>query len=60
VPQRLFARREVSALSAGYRVLKWEIRDEDGRIVDPEIDRVRADDRLIFEAVRWQLLEVSV
>jgi hypothetical protein len=55
----MFARGEVAGLSAGYRVEEWKITDQDGRIIDPEVDRVRADDNLIFEAVRWELLEVS-
>jgi hypothetical protein len=55
----MIARSEISALSAGYRVEEWEITDKDGRVLDPEVDRVRADDDLTFTATRWELLRHS-
>jgi phage head maturation protease len=56
----MVGRGELSSLSAGYRVDAWEIRDEDGDIIDPEVDRVRWDDNLTFTATKWQLLEASL
>jgi hypothetical protein len=46
-------------VSAGYRVLDWEIRNQDGDIIDPARDRIQFDDDLTFTAVRWELLECS-
>lgn len=56
----MVARGELSSLSAGYRTDEWLIRDEDGNEIDPEVDRVRWDDNLTFEATKWQLLECSL
>jgi hypothetical protein len=53
-------RGEISGISAGYRVEDWEITDEDGNVIDPEVDRVRWDDDLTFTATRWELLEASL
>jgi hypothetical protein len=40
--------------------MPW-VRDEDGRLVDPERDRISWDeDRLSFLGTRWQLFEVSL
>ncbi len=50
-------RGEIVAMSAGYRVLEWEVVDADGDAVDPA--RARWDDGLTFTATRWQLLESS-
>jgi hypothetical protein len=42
-------------------VTEWEVRDEKGRLVDPERDRVLwAEDGLNFLGTRWQLFEVSL
>ena len=53
-------RSEIGGISAGYRVETWEIKDKDGRVLDPETDTVRFDDDLTFTAVRWELLEASL
>jgi phage head maturation protease len=56
----MVARGELTGVSAGYRVDQWEIRDADGRVVDPDKDRVRWDDDLTYTATRWQLFEASL
>jgi hypothetical protein len=54
-------RGEIAGISAGYCVDEWEISDEDGRVIDPEVERIRWDqDGLIFTAVRWSLHEGSL
>jgi len=56
----MIARGEIGGVSAGYRVLDWEITDEDGDVLDPEYDRIAWDDAgLTFTAARWELLECS-
>jgi len=52
-------RGELGSLSTGYRVTKWLIRDENGDEVDQE-EPIGWDDKLSFEATRWQLLEASL
>jgi phage head maturation protease len=54
----MVSRGELSGISAGYRVDKWQITDADGDVVD-ERD-VRWDDELTFTATRWQLFEASL
>jgi hypothetical protein len=54
----MVARREVTGISAGYRVEQWLITDDDGDIVDEK--NVRWDDELTFTATRWQLFEASL
>lgn len=56
----MVARGEIGAVSAGYRVEQWEIRDSKGKVIDPEVTKVRWDDELKFEAKRWELLEASL
>jgi hypothetical protein len=56
----MVARGEIGGISAGYRVVTWEIKDKDGHVLDPEIDRIRYDDGLTWTAVRWELLEASL
>jgi phage head maturation protease len=57
----MVARGELKGISAGYSVSQWEITDADGRVIDPEVERIRWDeDGLIFTATRWQLLEASL
>jgi Caudovirus prohead serine protease len=56
----MVSRGEISAVSAGYNVRQWEIRDSDGNIVDPEKERVRWDEKLSFEARSWEVLEASL
>jgi hypothetical protein len=55
------ARGEISGISAGYCVRDWQITDSDGRVVDPDVDRIRWDeDGLTFTATRWELHECSI
>jgi phage head maturation protease len=56
----MVARSEITGISAGYRVEEWRITDKDGRVLDPEVDRIRFDDDLTFTATRWELLECSL
>jgi Caudovirus prohead serine protease len=57
----MVARGEITGISAGYRVNDWEIKDGDGRVIDPEVDRIRwDDDSLVFTAVDWELFEASI
>jgi Caudovirus prohead serine protease len=54
-------RGEVTGISAGYAVREWEITDEDGRVIDPETERLRWDEAgLTFTATRWDLHEASL
>jgi HK97 family phage prohead protease len=54
----MVARGEVTGVSAGYRVEKWEITDTDGDVVDER--NVHWNDDLTFNATRWQLFEASL
>jgi hypothetical protein len=57
----MVSRGEIAGISAGYCVREWEISDEDGRVIDPEVERIRWDqDGLTFTAVRWALHEASL
>lgn len=56
----MVARSELSGISVGYRVEEREIKDQNGRVIDPETDRVSHDDALTFTATRWELLEASL
>lgn len=56
----MLERGEIAGLSAGYRVEDWEISDGDGKVLDPDSDKLRWDDDLTFTATRWQLFEVSL
>jgi hypothetical protein len=54
-------RNEIAGISAGYTVNEWEITDSDGRVIDPDVERVRWDeDGLTFTATRWSLHEGSL
>ena len=48
------------ASSAGYRVDDWEITDADGKVLDPDKERINFDDDLTFTATRWHLYEASL
>jgi phage head maturation protease len=55
------ARGEISGISAGYCVRDWQITDSEGRVVDPDVDRIRWDeDGLTFTATKWELHECSI
>ena len=56
--EAMVARGEISSLSAGYSIEKWEARDADGNKVDP--DRAGWGDNLTFTATRWTLAECSL
>jgi hypothetical protein len=57
----MVARGEITGISAGYRVNDWEIKDGDGRVIDPEVDRIRwDDDDLTYTATNWELFEASI
>jgi hypothetical protein len=58
VAEGMIRRNELSGISAGYSVSKWQITDADGDLVDE--DRAGLDDDLTFTAIRWQLLEASL
>jgi hypothetical protein len=53
----MIARKEISGISAGYSVSKWDVRDIDGEQIDE--DHVGWDDNLTFTAKRWMLYEAS-
>jgi phage head maturation protease len=56
----MVARGELAGVSAGYRVDRWEVTNADGKVVDPDKDRLRWDDDLTYTATRWQLFEASL
>jgi phage head maturation protease len=56
--EAMVARGEISSLSAGYSIEKWEARDADGTKVDPDRAGWGAD--LIFTATKWTLAECSL
>jgi hypothetical protein len=57
----MVARGEIAGISAGYAVREWEITDEKGKVIDPEVERIRWDeDGLTFTAVKWDLHECSL
>ena len=56
----MVARGMIRAVSIGYRVDVWEIKDEDGNVIDPERERLLWDEQYTFTAKRWELLEVSL
>jgi phage head maturation protease len=57
----MVGRGEIAGISAGYAVNEWEISDKDGRVIDPDVDRIRwDDDGLTFTATRWALHEGSL
>jgi hypothetical protein len=54
-------RGEIAGISAGYTVKEWEITDSEGRVIDPDVERIRWDeDGLTFTATRWSLHESSL
>jgi hypothetical protein len=54
-------RGEISGISAGYAVREWEITDDEGRMIDPEVERIRWDESgLTFTASKWDLHEGSL
>jgi phage head maturation protease len=56
--EQMVRRGEISSLSAGYSIEKWEAKDADGNKVDP--DRAGWGDDLTFTATRWTLAECSL
>jgi hypothetical protein len=54
-------RGEISGISAAYCVEPWEISDGDGRVIDPDVERISWDqDALTVTATRWSLHEGSL
>src|SRR5579871_330050 len=53
-------RGEITGVSVGYAVDKWRITDNDGRVLDPDVDAIDFSGDLTFEATRWRLLEASL
>jgi phage head maturation protease len=56
----MVARGEIAGISAGYTVREWEIADANGKVLDPDVQRINFDDDLTFTATRWELLECSL
>ncbi|MGY3483997.1 phage head maturation protease [Bradyrhizobium sp. USDA 4011] len=56
----MVARGEIKGISAGYVVDQWRITDEDGRVIDPDVERLRSDQDYTFTATRWMLYEASL
>lgn len=52
-------RNEIGGCSIGYRVTEWEVRDEDGDIVDQDLSYSNAAS-FTYVAKRFELLEVSI
>jgi Caudovirus prohead serine protease len=55
----MIARGELRGISAGYSVSEWEISDEDGRVINPDVSP-RWDTNLTYTATRFQILEASL
>jgi HK97 family phage prohead protease len=58
IAEKMVARGEISGVSIGYRVDEWSVTDGNGDPVNQ--DHARWDDDLVYEAVRWTLLECSL
>ena len=56
----LVSRGTIRGVSIGYRVDEWEIADTDGKVIDPERERLGWDAEYTFSAKRWELLECSL
>lgn len=52
-------RGELNGISAGYRVTRWRLEDEDGEILDQENTYWSDGDNFTYIAERWELLECS-
>ena len=50
-------RSEIAGISAGYAVRDWEITDEAGKVLDPDVQQIRYDNSLTFTAARWTSLD---
>ena len=60
IAEGMVSRSEVTGISAGYSVQKWEVRDADGDLLDPDKDHISWDADLEFTATRWMLFESSL
>jgi phage head maturation protease len=56
----IVSRGEITGISIGYIVREWEIIDQNGRVLDPDADRIPLDGSLTFTATRYDLLEASL
>jgi hypothetical protein len=52
-------RGEISGISAGYRVNRWRVENEDGETIDATNTYWSDGDELTYIAERWELLECS-
>jgi hypothetical protein len=57
--EAMVERGELRGISAGYTVSEWEISDEDGRVINPDVSP-RWDANLTYTATRFQILEASL
>jgi hypothetical protein len=55
----MICRGELNGVSAGYRVNRWRVENEDGETIDAENNYWSEGDNLTFIAERWELLECS-
>jgi phage head maturation protease len=55
----MIRRGELNGISAGYRVTRWRLENEDGEILDAESTYRSDSDNFTFIAERWELLECS-
>lgn len=56
----MVSRGEITGISAGYCVREWEITDDEGTVLDPEVSNIRWDENLTFTATKWELHEASL
>lgn len=52
-------RGELNGISAGYRVSRWRLEDEDGEVLDQDNTYWSEGDEFTYIAERWELLECS-
>jgi prohead serine protease len=58
--ESMVARSIIRGVSIGYKVSAWKIEDGDGRVIDPDRERLNWDEQYRFTAVKWELLETSL
>jgi Caudovirus prohead serine protease len=55
----MVARGELGGISVGYKVTEWEVRDDKGKVIDPD-SVAWGGEESTFVGRRWELLEVSL
>jgi hypothetical protein len=55
----MIRRGELNGVSAGYRVNRWRVENEDGETIDAENTHWSDGDNFTYIAERWELLECS-